>query len=196
LGHRELIESLRKEGEESINRLWSEVKAQAEKINADTARRIEELRKKYRKIEETEVKKLEESILFGARKMARIITLSSVKVISDRLFPLAKSSLSELRNGRYREVFSTIVDELPDLVWEEVRVNPLDTTMCRERFPNSRVTPDDTISGGLEVIREDGRICIDNTFEKRLEIAWGDILPLLIKNICKEVSDNESAPAS
>jgi vacuolar-type H+-ATPase subunit E/Vma4 len=190
LGHRELIESLRREGEETINRLWSEIKAEAGKINAEASRRIEELREKYGKIREIEVNKQEDSILSEANNRARIIKLSAEKVLSERLFPLALSYLLELRNDGYKDVFASLIKELPDVTWKDVRVNPQDTEIAREHFPDSNIIPDDNISGGLEVLREDGKICIADTFEKRLDKAWEDILPLLINEIYKEASGN------
>ena len=36
MGYSELIESLRKDGEENISLMWSNVKAEAEKINEET----------------------------------------------------------------------------------------------------------------------------------------------------------------
>ncbi len=187
MGHRELIESLRKEGEESINRLWSEVKTEAEKINAEASRKIEEIRENYRESQDIAVREQEGSILSGAKNRAHIINLSAEKVLSERLFPLALSYLRELRNDRYEDVFASLAKELPDVTWKDVRVNLQDVRIAQEHFPGSNVIPDDNISGGLEVIREDGKICIANTFEKRLEKAWEDILPLLISEINKEV---------
>jgi vacuolar-type H+-ATPase subunit E/Vma4 len=46
--------------------------------------------------------------------------------------------------------------------------------------------PDDTVSGGLEVTGDAGRICIDNTLEKRLERGWQDLLPILVSAIRRE----------
>ncbi len=188
MGHRELIESLRKDGEEIINRLWSGVKAEADKINAEASLKIEEARENFRRDREIAVKRQEESILSGAKKRANRIKLSAEKALSERLFPFAVSHLRELRNDGYEEVFASLVKELPDAIWKDARVNPLDMSIAREHFPDSNVIPDDSISGGLEVIRGDGKISIANTFEKRLEKAWEDILPVIIREIYKEVS--------
>lgn len=196
MGHRELIESLRREGEETVNRLWSKIKAEAEKINAEASRRIDELREKYEKIREIEVKKQEDSILSEANNRARIIKLSVEKVLSERLFLLALSNIRELRNDGYKDVFALLVKELPDVIWKEVFVNPEDMKTVREYFPDSNIIPDDNISGGLEVVSEDGKISIANTFEKRLERAWEDILPLLINEIYREAEVREPSSES
>jgi len=187
MGHRELIESLRKEGEDNINRLWIDVQEEADRINAETSQKIEESREKYRKDQETAARKQEDSILSEAKNRARLIKLSAERAMSERLLPLAMSYLHELRNKGYKDVFTSLVKELPHTLWREVRVNPQDIGIAREHFPDSQAIPDNTIAGGLEVILEDGRICIDNTFNKRLEKAWEDILPSLISDIYKEV---------
>lgn len=191
MGHRELIESLRKDGEETINRLWSEVKAEAEEIDAETSRRIRELRETYKKAQEAAAEKEAESIISGVKNRAHIIKLSAERALSERLFPLALSCLPELRGSGYMDVFSLLVKELPHIHWKDVRVAPQDVDIAQERFPEANCIPDDTISGGLEVIRDDGRVSIANTFEKRLEKAWEDLLPLLISSIYKEVSIHE-----
>jgi vacuolar-type H+-ATPase subunit E/Vma4 len=196
LGHRELIESLRKEGEANISQLWSEVKAEAEKINAETARRIDVLREKYDEVREVEVSKHEQSILAGAKNRAHVIKLLAEKALSERFFPLAMLNLRELRDHAYKDVFAELVAGLPDMAWDNVRVNPQDLEMARGHFPDSNIIPDDNISGGLEVSREEGRVCIVDTFEKRLEKAWEDILPLLINEVYKEVSAHEPSPDS
>jgi len=196
LGYSELIESLRKDGEENINRMWSNVKAEAEKINEETSLRINELRDKYQKKSETEVKQQEESILAEARNRSHRIKLSTERALSDRLFPLAASSLVDLRDTRYKEVFISLIKELPDKSWEEIRVHPQDVGIAQEHFPHAHITPDKSISGGLEVLREEGRVSISNTLNKRLERAWEDLLPLIFTTIYKEVSGDESSPES
>jgi vacuolar-type H+-ATPase subunit E/Vma4 len=195
LGHNELINSLRRDGEETVKRLWSEVKAEAEKIASETSQRIGELKEEHAKILDLAVMKEERSVLSEAEKRVSIIRLSMEQGLSERLFPLAVSCLGELRTERYRDVFTSLADELPDTEWEEVRVNSRDEEIAREVFPGLRIVTDNNISGGLEVIRKGGKISVANTFKKRLENAWQDILPLLIKDICKEGEDNGSASA-
>jgi vacuolar-type H+-ATPase subunit E/Vma4 len=89
------------------------------------------------------------------------------------------------------DVFSLLVKELPHMHWKDVRVAPRDVEIAQKHFPDSNCLPDDNISGGLEVMRDDGRVSITNTFEKRLEKAWEDLLPLLISSMYKEVSIHE-----
>lgn len=191
MGYTELIDSLRKDGEENINRLWSDAQAEADSINAGTDRRIAELREKHVRLLDAARREQEVSILADARRQARLIRLSAERDLAERLFPLALSLLSELRDSGYRDAFTSLAKELPDAAWTKVRVSPLDEAIAREHFPHAQVIPDDALSGGLEVMREDGKISVDNTLNKRMEKAWEDILPLLLKDISGEVYSHE-----
>jgi vacuolar-type H+-ATPase subunit E/Vma4 len=188
MGYQELIASLRKEGEQKIQAVRTETDAEAEKIRAETAGKIERIREEFRKEEAKLTKALEDDILSAAEKKARTIRLSAEKSLSDRLFTLALTCLHELRRERYESIFSALAEELPSAVWNEVRVNPEDVSMARTHFPASRIIPDNNIAGGLEVYTENKKQHIINTFEKRLERAWEEILPLLITDTYKKAS--------
>ena len=121
---------------------------------------------------------------------AMIIRLSAEKALSDRLFDLSMTLLHELRDDGYENMFGLLARELPTTKWKCIRVNPEDSGTARKLFPDSEFVSDNKISGGLEAVSEDGRICITNTFEKRLERIREEMLPLLIKDIYKEVSDH------
>jgi vacuolar-type H+-ATPase subunit E/Vma4 len=190
MGYTELVESLRREGEEKISQLWSEVKTEAEKIKAETSGRIKEMREEYRKSQEGAIREQEEVILSESKDKARMIRLLAEKTLLERLFPMAVSLLHELRKERYQDVFTLLAREFLDLQWEEVWVNPEDVETAREHFPDSKITSDDTITGGIKAMREDGKIYIHNTFEKRLERIWEDIQPSIIRDIYQEVSEH------
>ena len=103
------------------------------------------------------------------------------------------SSLPALRKAGYEAVFGKMVQELPALSWKRVQVNPGDVALAGRYFPAAEIVPDPGITGGLDVSTEDGSIRVINTFEKRLERAWSDMLPLLIKDVYQEVADGTPA---
>jgi vacuolar-type H+-ATPase subunit E/Vma4 len=186
MGYRELIASLRIEGEEKMKTIRDNARAEAEELQARAAKKIGQLRKEY-KVKEDEIGKAQEDdVLSKARNKARIIKLESEKSLSDRLLRLALPCLPELRNDRYEAVFALMKKELPETLWEEVIVNPEDVHIARTLFPGSEITSDDGIAGGLEVLRESRKQHIINTFEKRLERAWENILPLMVIDAHKE----------
>jgi V/A-type H+-transporting ATPase subunit E len=188
MGHGELIESLYKECANKIQHLWKEIEIEAEKIRAEKSGRLDQMRAEYSVTLRKEVKSQEEKVLAKAGIEVRKIKLLAERALSDRLYPLALSLLHKLKNERYNIEFESLVKELPAVQWEEVRINPEDGKIAKAHFVDSRITPDNSITGGIEVRRKEGRIRINNTFEKRLERAWEDLLPLLIKDIYNEVS--------
>jgi len=183
MGFRELIDALRKEGDEKIRAIWQEAEAEAEKIRADTEKRIREITQHHNRMLSRAIKEQSDAILSEARTKTRTIMLQSENELSLRLYRIATGMLNILRNGRYKDVFGRLVQELPACRWGTVRVNPGDVEMAREYFPDSEIIPDSSITGGLEAIAEGGRIRVVNTFEKRLERCWPEMLPELIHDV-------------
>jgi vacuolar-type H+-ATPase subunit E/Vma4 len=124
-------------------------------------------------------------ILNEADKDAERIRLSAEQSLSHRLRTLSFSLISELRNEFYEKVFQLLAGELPHHTWTAVRVNPEDGNIARKIFRGVEIIPDSEISGGLVITSDDGRIEVDNTFEKRLERAWTIILPEIMKDVYK-----------
>ena len=191
MGYKELIESLRKETDNKVRQLWEEAEAEAEKERAELRTKAGQVKERFQKDLAQAVQECEEAVFREVHNRARDIKLSAERTLSDRLFPLAVSCLHELRNEGYADVFTKLVNELPAARPEEVRVNPEDVRVAQEHFPHSRILPDENISGGMEVMIQDERICINNTFEKRLEKAWEDVLPLIIRDIYTGLSHDE-----
>ena len=101
--------------------------------------------------------------------------------LSERLYRISHASLGRLRNQEYEGFFKNMAAELPLLPWKTVRVNPEDVGIARKHFPGAEIITDEGISGGMDVITGDGKFRVINTLEKRLERAWGDILPHIMK---------------
>jgi vacuolar-type H+-ATPase subunit E/Vma4 len=183
MGYKELIDALRREGEEKVLAIWQEAETEAQKVKEEALKRVEELKEEYNSINSSPIKEQTEAILLEAGSKAKTVRLLAEKRLLDRLYHLAVRSLHLLRNERYKDIFDALVNELPHNKWRKVRVNPADEGIAKRYFPNSDVIPDSNISGGLDVMEESGGFHIINTFEKRLEKAWMEILPGLIKDI-------------
>lgn len=186
MGYKELIDALRKEGEEKVCKVWKEAEAEAQKIREESLKRIGEMRDEYNSIHSSIIKDRAESILSEAENTARTIRLQAEKRLSDRIYNLAVKSLYILRDDKYRDVFDALVKELPHYKWKVIRVNPEDKGIAKKCFQDSEILPDINIIGGVDVMENDIGIRIINTFEKRLERVWTEMLPELIKEIhCK-----------
>lgn len=182
MDYMELIDALRKEGEEKIHAIWQEAAAKVEKIRGDAAKKIWEMREGYIKMQAAIIKEETDAILSEAEKRARSVMLLSEMELSERLYQIALSVLRNLRGEKYKDVFASLVRELPPCEWEVVRVNPEDTGIAKEYFYGSEILPDNSITSGLEVMTQDGKVRVLNTFEKRLERVWMEIFPEIIND--------------
>lgn len=183
MGYRELVSHLQKEGGEKIQQLWADVKKQAEQVRSDAANRTGEIRSAFEKERSIKAGEQAESIISDSRRKARSLQLSAEQALAERLYETSRSILPSLRDDTYRDVFDHICREIPASDWSEVKVHPQDEAMVRGCFPDARIETDENISGGLGVIGNSGKTAVVNTFEKRLEKAWEEILPLIMKDI-------------
>ncbi len=189
MGYRELIEALRREGEEKVRLIWKDVEAEAEKIRDDGSGRINRMREDFKETLAATVEDQNQAILSEADRKAHMVLLSAEKELSDRLYGAAVDSLALLREKRYPDVFEALVHELPPCHWQIVRVHPDDEGRAREYFPDAEIICDRSITAGLDVMEKEGRIRVINSFEKRLDNLWMDILPALLKDICGGIAD-------
>jgi vacuolar-type H+-ATPase subunit E/Vma4 len=192
MGSRELIESLRRAGEESIRLLRKDAEQEAEAMRTSLSEKIAELRKHY--ADELAAAENGDSrrALAEAGSRVRAIKLAAEKTLSDRLFSIARASLTQLRQDGYPAIFEKLARQLPALPWKLVRAHPADIDLARKHLSDAAIVPEETIAGGLDASNADGTIRVINTFEKRLELAWTDLLPLLISDVYGEVSDGAS----
>ncbi len=190
---RELIESLRKAADERVRLLWQEAESQADAARADVARRLDQVRADIDRKKAAAARDKSIQLESEAKSRARILRLSSERALADRLRQTAAASLPALRKGAYENAFGKMTRELPDLAWQTVRVNPGDEALGKKYFPGAEIIPDKSITGGMDASAADGTIRVINTFEKRLERAWDDMLPGLIRDAYREATDGTPA---
>jgi V/A-type H+-transporting ATPase subunit E len=181
MGCKELIESLRRAADERIKLIWKEAEGEADKIRAEVSHRLDQLRENSSRTESLAATAAQVAAVSEANNRSRTNLLTAEKALSDRLFSVALSSLHRLRNSGYQEAFGEMARELPPLAWKTVRVNPADVGLAKSIFTGAEIIPDKTIAGGVDAMTDGGKIRVINTFEKRLERAWVDMLPGLLK---------------
>jgi vacuolar-type H+-ATPase subunit E/Vma4 len=186
---KELIDSLKKAADERVLLMRQEAEREAGAAKADVARRLEQRRDEAKKKEAAAQRDAITQALSAASNRAREIRLSAEKELSARLEAAAASSLPALRKAGYETAFGKMARELPVLAWHTVRVNPGDVALAGKYFPGAEIVPDRNITGGMDASTKDGSIRVINTFEKRLERAWSEMLPLLIKDVYGEGPD-------
>ncbi len=188
MSYRELIDALNKECEEKMRKIRQEAEAEAEKIRAEVSRKIDEMKESHGRERFSAAKARSDAILSEARDTVRANRLKAEEELSCRLYREAVRSLCDLRDGGYRDVFVALARELPPGPWEVVKVNPEDADAARRLFPDAEVLGEPGISGGVEVMGRKGSVRVVNTFEKRLERAWTEILPEIMKDVYRVLS--------
>jgi V/A-type H+-transporting ATPase subunit E len=189
MSYRELIEALNRECEEKLQQIRQEAECDAGKFREEVLKKVCELKDRCGREQSAAVKAQREAILSRAVDTARTNRLRAEEALSGRLHGLAVRSLVTLRNEHYREVLSSLVAELPPGPWEVVKVNPEDRELARTLLPGAEVieaTPG--ITGGVEAEGRNGSFRVVNTFEKRLERVWPEMLPEIIKDVYRDLS--------
>ncbi|MCX7793985.1 MAG: V-type ATP synthase subunit E [Thermodesulfovibrionales bacterium] len=182
MGYQELIESLKEKAKERIEALRKDGEQEIEKYREKALSEFEKFRIEYlnhvRQVEESEVS----SLVLEAKKQAGIIRNMTMHRLAERIYNIARESLLSLRKEGYEDFFENIVRELPPMRWSRIKVNPLDRKLAEVYFPDVEIVEDASIIGGLVAESTEG-ITVDNTFIKRLERLWPEILPEILREI-------------
>lgn len=125
----------------------------------------------------------------AAQAEAQRLSLAAEARLADRLRALAEPLLAGLAAEHPRALLAELAAELPDVAWQMVTVNPREREAARVLFPRAEIRADPDIGGGLLVCADGGRLCIDNTLEKRLARGWDDLLPAL----CRDLEEQHAA---
>lgn len=183
MGSKELIESIKKSAAERLAAMRADAEADALKIREEAERRIELIRSHYKLLLETEAEAGTAEVTASARVHAGRILLDAERKIEKRCFKAAVSNLYRLRDEGYAEVFGRLASEIPRHEWKRVRVNPDDIGIAADHFPGAEIIADTAISGGMDASTESEDIRVINSFEKRLETAWDELFPEIMKAI-------------
>ena len=177
----ELIASIWQESEKKIRGMIQETDEEESKIEQDVMQALSRIRDDGQQHCSAASANRTEEILGEAEKRARIMKIEASIMLAERLYRISCSSLRSLREQGYQEIFRRMAEELPLLPWKSIRVNPEDSGIAGEYFPGAEIMTDELITGGMDVTTGDGNIRVINTFEKRLERTWEDIIPDLLK---------------
>lgn len=185
MGHRELIESLREAGAADLRAILELSASATASVEADCAARIAGLRRQYALNQEMAVAAERGRVVAAAEAEGALIRLEAEHQLAERLFRLAQAALVRLQ-GETPSLFAALAAELPSCRWETVRVNPADRELAAAAFPEAQIEAEPEIHGGMVAVAPGGRIRVDNTLGKRLERAWPQLLPRLVRAIAPQ----------
>jgi len=183
VGLQELISTLKKNEQKQIDDIWQQARSQADTIRTQISEAIAEIERENEERLSSSSQKSVKAILAESETVVRGKKLQVYQNLKEVLRQTAESMLPELRRTDYENIFRNLVSELPDLSWELIVVNPEDIDLAAEFFSQEIIRSDDTVIGGLVASCADGRIVVDNSFEKRLARRWPYMLPELIRDI-------------
>jgi vacuolar-type H+-ATPase subunit E/Vma4 len=193
VGLEELLNTLKNNGQKQTDDIWQAAKKEAEILRAQVAKAISDITKVHADQLASACHKSMRSIFLETEIKTRRKKLFAYQALDLALRNAAVMQLPQLRKQNYKEVFANLVAELPERQWEKIVVNPADLELAVSFFAGDIIHPDSTISGGLLAITANGKIIVDNTFEKRLERKWIHILPPIIAELEKRYEKSGSA---
>ena len=193
MGLEELLNTLKKNEQKQIDDIWQQARAEADSIRKQTAEAIVKITEEHADQLASACRKSVRVIVAEAEIKARKKKLFAYQGLEEVLYATAVKQLPKLRELIDEKVFAQLVKELPDSQWERIIVNLTDVDLAAEFFKKSIIQPDASVNGGLIAVTAGGKIVVDNTFEKRLERKWSQILPELIKKIEKKYGESEPA---
>jgi vacuolar-type H+-ATPase subunit E/Vma4 len=183
LGLQELLNSLRVNEQKQIDSIWQEAKNEAEKLRKQVDEATADITKNHTDQLASACQKSMRSIFSETEISVRTKKLFAYQALEQTLRRAATAQLPALKDENYEDVFARLVAEIPERKWERIIVNPADLDLAANFFTANIIHTDPAISGGLIVTSAEGKIIVDNTFEKRLERKWNHILPEIIANL-------------
>jgi vacuolar-type H+-ATPase subunit E/Vma4 len=188
-----LIQELRRKAVEDAQGLWRDARAKADALRLEAERAVADERRAITAETAAAIRRLTTAADAAAERAARDHRVRESGALAERLHRLARSELPGLRAAGAGAGLAALAAELPSMEWRRLRVNSADESAARRLFPKADVECEPTIAGGLCAEADGGRITVDNTFEARLETAWPDLLPGLIRSIDTEFGDHRPA---
>lgn len=185
MGLDELINTLKKNEQKQIGDIWQAAESEAGTIRTQVAEAIADITKIHAEQLESACQKSMRAIFSETEIKTREKKLFAYQALDQALRNAAVKQLAALREQNYEKVFANLVSELPERQWGKIVVNPADLELSAKFFNENSIKADPAVSGGLIALTADGKIIVDNTFEKRLERKWLHILPQLIAELEK-----------
>lgn len=183
MGRDVLINDLRAKGEQQVEGLWREARAEAERLRSEAAATLTAERGRCDLARRQAGEAVHRRRAMAARRQAGAIITRAEQELSDRLADLSRELLGAAWSGDRAALLAGLVAELPAGDWGRVRVHPEDVAAAGRLFPQAEIVADTEVKGGLEVTSSDGAITIDNTLNSRLARIWPLLVPALLREV-------------
>ncbi len=180
-----VLNYLKESFEKELSDIKAKMEAEKREIERTFQTEVEALEKSYslREISALDEQKKElDNRQIPVLNEKRLILQSKLKqLINNKL----KEVLASLRDHNYERVFHNLVREVPSINWKYVKINPEDRELALSYFPRAIIIEDEEIIGGFELISEDKKIFLSNSFEKRAERIRAELENDIFINVIK-----------
>lgn len=180
MGRRELLEALRREGQEKLAAITGKRGVEEERRRAVTATRRAEMQREHEQQRELLCSGRRRLLLAKAGREAALLRLRAEHDLALRLQARASISLPQLHRHNAERLFQLLAAELPPLPWQTIWTAPGDTSAAAALFPAATIIADPSLAGGIKAVTADNSLTVDNTLGTRLEKLWPDLLPQLL----------------
>jgi hypothetical protein len=191
MAHAALIDAVQLRAAAAVAAIWADARAEAARCREAADRLIAQQREQHDSRLRAVTASARQAATAAAVGRSRVIRNHARTAVADRARAVAIASLPGLRDAAYPGWFGALAGELPVREWQRVTVNPADVALARLQFPGCEVAADAAISGGL--IAEDAALRITNTFERRLDASWPELLPGVMTDVLNAHQRSPSA---
>lgn len=178
-----LIEEIRRQADIDIEAAWHTARADADAFKEGCVRAIEDARRRASNAIDAKTRALEAEATGRAQATARRIHAAAHTALAARLNSVAVEALARFRRDEYPALFEALVRDLPPRNWPRVIVHPDDEQLATIHFPEAHIVCDPSVESGVVVETEDGRVRVTNTLRARLDVAWADLSPAIIRDV-------------
>lgn len=181
MGRDELLAALQLKAAAEKQAIWQRAEQQAAEAEAEAVGEQRRLELQRRDRQQQELQELQRALDSRIDKRLQRARLQTEQLLAGRLQLLAGELLTALPPEVRQRGWKVLVEELPARSWQTIRVHPDDFDRARQQFPDSRIESDAALGGGLVAIAADEALQVDNSFERRRQRLWPQLLGSLIE---------------
>ncbi|PLX73972.1 MAG: hypothetical protein C0614_12285 [Desulfuromonas sp.] len=190
MGGSELKKALQREVATRCKGFWSNQEEAVNSRRKEIEREIAGLEAQIQERQEAACQRLQREILARAQRQASNLRLQAESDLAEQLRQLAAKQLVQLYEENRAIYWERLAKEIPQALWQEVLVGERDVELAAKFFSKVPINVSPKLSGGLIALREGGRICIDNSLQRRLDRYWPILLPRLLEELRTMVNDD------
>lgn len=165
----DVTNKIKEEAQKLVQQLLSQADAEAQRIENETQREIDDYQKKLRENAEQMIAKERRKALASAEFEGKRLLLDRKTGIVDAVMADVAKEVQKLPAAERRAVLQKLLKEVSNEIdVQKVHINPKDKTTVRDALGGVTVVEQEML-GGVIAESKDGRVRVDMSFEAILE---------------------------